>query len=203
MPSPIRLLMSRKLADAVARMGLGTRCWTAVDHRAEPQDIHRVADQQQRPGEPQSRAPTAQSANVGAAIGQAIAGSFTYQARSVGSEPVREPPPAKNPRSPRSGERRKKLAPGDRPSPKLRSEPTESRTPARSRTRSWMRQRRRASRTRVSARGSRTPGRCGAGIGAGRAPSGVANEIEGGWERAGYRRAHPTNAARQSIAAAI
>src|SRR5579864_6117252 len=107
-PSPIRLLIRRKLADAVARIGRGTRCCTAVttgpSHRiltALPtrrsgQATHRLGAKKPRP-------------HAGTEMSQAMAGSFAYQLLSVEPRRSANQPPANTPAQPpmRSNEARK------------------------------------------------------------------------------------------------
>ena len=52
-PIPIRLLMNRKLALAVARMLGGTMCWTAAMTGPEPGERQHLADREQDPADRQ------------------------------------------------------------------------------------------------------------------------------------------------------
>src|SRR5207249_4488115 len=118
-PSPIKLLISRKLADAVARIGRGTKCWIAVltgpSHKllselpisSSGQAIHKLG----------ANSPSAQA---GAAISHANAGSLANQPRSARPSLSANQPPAKTPAQPPTKTRdARKLAVGISSSLKL------------------------------------------------------------------------------------
>ena len=146
-PRPIKLLISRKLAEAVDRIGRGTRCWTAVvtgpNHRmltalptnSSGQATHRLGAKSPNP-------------HAGAETIHAMAGSFAYQAWSMSPRRSASQPPANTPAHPPiSKEEATNWARSSSPRPKLRSEPRESKAPDHSRTASLKRRRKRAART--------------------------------------------------------
>src|SRR5438045_27274 len=115
----MKLLISRKLAEAVDRIGRGTRCCTAVvtgpsqrmftalPISSNGQAIHKLGANRPNP-------------HVGTEINQAIAGSLAYHPRSAAPSRSASQPPAKTPALPptRSSEARK-LPVETRSSPKL------------------------------------------------------------------------------------
>src|SRR3569832_2018656 len=92
----MRLLISRKLADAVERIRAGTRCWTAVitgpsQRMLRALGISRSGQASQRLGA------ISPAAKVGAVIAQAIAGSLAYQPRPRWPSRSANQPPANTP----------------------------------------------------------------------------------------------------------
>ena len=145
--------MSRKLAEAVARIGRGNQMLDRGRHRPEPQDVERVGDEQQRPGDPQARAPSARATNIGAVISQAIAGSFAYQLRSIAPRRSASQPPANTPVvPPMSSSEAKKLPVWMRSRGSCGSGPRGSTAPGHNRTASSSRRRRPSARRSACAR---------------------------------------------------
>ena len=119
-PSPTRLLINRKLAEAVARIGRGTRCWTAVVTGPSHRMLSALATSSS--GQASHRFGASRpSAKAGAVISQAIAGSFAYQPRSTRAEAVGEPAPGEHAGAAADQEQRgEEIAGRRRPRPKLR-----------------------------------------------------------------------------------
>src|SRR5438105_9771020 len=95
----MRLLMRRKLAEAVDRMALGTRCWTAVITGPSQKILSAFGINSS--GQASHRLGAINpAAKVGAVIAQAIAGIFAYQPRSRRPSRSASQPPASTPVQP-------------------------------------------------------------------------------------------------------